>query len=162
MQHGTAAAHNIDEAMFHYRSTSSHARAGGSRSRSGKARGSAPNQMLLDFDRPAPSELVVAIPARESPLAQLAQRVATLLETDRSAKLDNTAISRLAQEILGSSAGHGRDAYDAAEAGFNIFLHRTGVELGNVPAAIEKLLIEHTRLPVQSRREPPFARECRS
>lgn len=153
MQHGTAVTHNIDEAMFHYRSTSSHTRAGGSRSRSGKARGSAPNQMLLDFDRPGAPEPVAVIPAAESPLAQFAGRVATLLETDRSAKVDNTVISRLAQEILGSSAGHGRDAYDAAEAGFNIYLHRTGVELGNVPAAIEKLLIEQTRLPLQTRRD---------
>lgn len=153
MQHGTAAAHNIDEAMFHYRSTSSHARAGGSWARSGKARGSAPNQMLLNFGRPPAPEPVAAIPATESPLGQFARRVATLLETDRSTKLDNTAINGLAQEILGSSAGHGRDAYDAAEAGFNIYLHRTGVELGNGPAAIETLLVEQTRLPLQTRRD---------
>ena len=85
--------------------------------------------------------------------SQFARRLATLLEAEPSVKLDNTAIARLAQEILGSSAGHGRDAYDAAEAGFNIYLHRMGLDLGNVPATLDKLLAEQARLPVQTRRD---------
>jgi len=153
MQHGTVTAHNIDEAMFSYHNTSSPGRAGGNRSSSGRSRRSAPNQMLLDFDRPAEVELVAAFPAAECPVAQFARRLATLLEADPSVKFENTAIGRLAQEILGSSAGHGRDAYDAAEAGFNIYLHRMGLDLGNVPAAIDKLLVEQARLPLQTRRD---------
>ncbi len=145
--------HNIDEAMFSYRNTSSPAQAGGNRSSSGRSRRSAPNQMLLDFDRPAEAELVVAIPPAECPVAEFAQRLAGLLEADRSVKFDNTAIGRLAREALGSSAGHGRDAYDGAEAGFNNYLHRTGLDLGNVPAAIDKLLVEQARLPIQNRRD---------
>ena len=153
MQHGIVAAHNIHEAMSNYHNTLSHRRAGGDRSYSGRGRGSAPNQILLDFDRPAEAEPVAAFPAAESPVVQFARRLATLLEADPSVKFDNTAIGRLAQEILGSSAGHGRDAYDAAEAGFNIYLHRMGLDLGNVPATIDKLLAEQARLPVQTRRD---------
>ena len=107
----------------------------------------------MDFDRPAEAELVAAFPAAESPVVQFARRLAALLEADPSMKLDNTGIARLAQEILGSSAGHGRDAYDAAEAGFNIYLHRMGLDVGNVPAALDKLLAEQARLPVQTRRD---------
>ena len=153
MQHGIATAHNIDEAMINYHNTLSHARAGGGRSYAGRGRGSAPNQMLLDFDRPAEAEPVATLPAAECPVAQFARRLATLLEADPSVKFDNTAIGRLAQEIFGSSAGHGRDAYDAAEAGLNIYLHRMGLDLGNVPAAIDKLLAAQARLPLQTRRD---------
>ena len=153
MQHGIVTAHNIVEAMSNYHNTLSPRRAGGDRSYSGRGRGSAPNQILLDFDRPAEAEPVAALPAAESVLAQFARRFATLLEADPSVKFDNTVIARLAQEILGSSAGHGRDAYDAAEAGFNIYLHRMGLDLGNVPATLDKLLAEQARLPVQTRRD---------
>jgi protein-L-isoaspartate O-methyltransferase len=153
MQHGTLAAHNIDEAMFKYRHTPSHVRGGTGPSRAGRGRGFVPKQMLLDFDRPADAEQVASLPAVESPISDFARRLASLLEADRSVQFDNTAISRLAQEILGSSAGHGRDAYDAAEAGLNIYLHRTGVDLNNVLAAIDKLLVEQSRLPLQTRRD---------
>ena len=90
MQHGIVAAHNIDEAMSNYHNTLSHRRAGGDRSYSGRGRGSAPNQILLDFDRPAEAEPVAAFPAAESPVAQFARRLATLLEADPSIKFDNT------------------------------------------------------------------------
>src|SRR5271166_3910020 len=102
--------------MTNYQKSSSYLRAGRGRPYGGSAaRGPAPNQILLDFDQPAAeAEAVVALPVVESPLAQFARRVATLLEADPSAKLDNAAIGRLAQEVFGSSAGHGRDAYDAA------------------------------------------------
>ena len=115
--------------------------------------------MVLDFDRPAEAEPIVeaepiaTFPAMECPVLQFARRFAVLLEADPSVNFDNTAIARLAQEIFGSSAGHGRDAYDAAEAGFNIYMHRMGPDLGNVPAAIENLLAAQARLPVQTRRD---------
>ena len=52
----------------------------------------------------------------ESPARQFALRFAGLLESDTEARFDNVAISGIAREVFGSSAGHGRDAYDAAEA----------------------------------------------
>jgi hypothetical protein len=131
VQHAVATAHNIDEAMSNYHNPLSHARGAGGRSYAGRARGFAPNQLLLDFDRPAEAEPVAALPAVECPVTQFARRLATLLEADPSVKFDNMAISRLAKEVLGSSAGHGRDAYGAAEAGFNIYLQRMGLDLGN-------------------------------
>jgi len=109
--------------------------------------------MLLDFDQPAQEEPRVKLPALQCIVAEFARRVAILLETDPSLKLDNRTISRLAQEFFGSSAGHGRDAYDAAEAGFNIYLQTIVLDLGNVPAAIEKLLAAQSRLPFQTRRD---------
>jgi hypothetical protein len=75
------------------------------------------------------------------------------LEADPQAKFDNSALACLAQQVFGSSAGHGRDAYDAAEAGWNVYLHRTGIDLANVPAAIDWLLAEQARLPLQTRRD---------
>jgi hypothetical protein len=99
----------MGEAMSNYHSTLSHARAGNGRSSAGRARGPSPNQMLLDFDQHVETEPVVAFPAAESPLVQFARRLAALLEADPSVKFDNPAIGHLAQEILGSSAGHGRD-----------------------------------------------------
>jgi hypothetical protein len=109
--------------------------------------------MLLDFDRPAEMEPTAKLPAVQCPVAQFARRLAILLEADPSVKFDNTAINCLAQEIFGCSAGHGRDAYDAAETGLNIYLHRIGLDLGNVPAAIDKLLAAQARLPLQTRRD---------
>lgn len=139
--------------MTPYHNSFSPAWAGKGRSWAGRGRGCDPNQLLLDFDRPADSEPDARLPPAASPVAEFARRVAALLEADPAANLDNRAIGGLAQEIFGSSAGHGRDAYDAAEAGLNIHLHRIGVDLGNVPAAIERLLAEQARLPVQTRRD---------
>ncbi len=139
--------------MFKHHKTFSHGRARGGRANSGRKRGFDPNQMLLDFARPPETEPVARLPALPCPVARFAWHVATLLEADPAVKLDNRTIGRLSQEILGSSAGHGRDAYDAAEAGWNIYLHRVGIGLGNVPAAIARLLAEQARLPVQTRRD---------
>ncbi|MFQ5473264.1 MAG: hypothetical protein ACE5FA_10320, partial [Dehalococcoidia bacterium] len=50
---------------------------------------------------------------------------------------NNTDLSRLARELLGSSAGHARDSYDAAEAGLNVYLQRVGLDLSDPHAAIE-------------------------
>ena len=139
--------------MLNYQRTLSEARTGGGRSYLGRVHRSASNQMLLDFDRPAEMEPTAKLPAVQCPVTQFARRLAILLEADPSVKFDNTAIGRLAQEIFGCSAGHGRDAYDAAETGLNIFLHRMGLDLGNIPAAIDKLLAAQARLPLQTRRD---------
>lgn len=139
--------------MINYRNTSSHGRAGSGQSYSRRGRGPASNQMLLDFDRPAETEPAAKLPAVECPVARFARHFAALLEANPSVKFDNTAIGRLAQEILGSSAGHGRDAYDAAEAGLNIYLQRMRLDLGNVSAAIDKLVAAQARLPLQTRRD---------
>jgi hypothetical protein len=141
----------MGEAMFHYHNTSS--RVAGVRSYPRRARGPAPDQMLLDFDRPTGAEPIAELPALGSPVARFARRVAALLQSDPTVRFDNTAIGRLAQEFFGSSAGHARDAYDAAEAGFNIYLHRLGLDLGSVAAAIDMLLAEQARLPLQTRRD---------
>ena len=146
-------AHNIHEAMNSYHNTLSQRRASSDRPHSGRGRGSAPNQILLDFDRPPEAEPVAVVPVAESPVSEFARRIAAHLEADPSVTFDNTAIDRLAQEILGSSAGHGRDAYDAAEAGINIYFNRIGLDLGNAPAVMDKLLAEQSRLPIQTRRD---------
>ncbi len=112
-----------------------------------------PGQMRLNFERPPAAPTVATSPANDSPESRFALRFAALLEADPSAKFDNAAIGRLAQEIFGSSAGHGRDAYDAAEAGFNIYLNRVGLILSDAPATIERLLAEQVRLPLQTRRD---------
>ncbi|MCC7086542.1 MAG: strawberry notch family protein [Pirellulales bacterium] len=109
--------------------------------------------MLLDFDLLPEEEQLASLRPVDSPVVELARRLATLLEADPSVNFNNAAIGRLAQEIFGSSAGHGRDAYDAAEAGLNIQLHRMGLDLGNVPTAIDTLLATQTRLPLQTRRD---------
>ena len=109
--------------------------------------------MFLDFDRPAEAEPVASLPAADCPVAQFARHIAKLLEADPSVKFDNTAIAGLAHEIFGSSAGHGRDAYDAAETGLNIYLQRMSFDLSDVPSAIDKLLTAQARLPIQTRRD---------
>lgn len=139
--------------MIKHHNTFSHARARNRQPNSGRNRGFDPNQMLLDFDRPPEMEPAAKLPAMPCPVAEFARRIATLLESDPATKFDNRAIAHLAQEIFGSSAGHGRDAYDAAETGLNICLHRSGIDLGNSPAEIDRLLAAQTRLPVQARRD---------
>ena len=115
---------------------------------------SSPSQLLIDFDRIAETQAAAITPVTSlRPASSLALRIATLLETDPGARVDNTAIGHLAQEILGSSAGHARDAYDAVEAGFNIYLARVGFDFHDSPAAIDRLLTEQERLPRQTRRD---------
>jgi hypothetical protein len=109
--------------------------------------------MVLDFEQSVELAPDAKLPVLPCPVAEFARRVAAILEADPSLKFDNGATSRLAQEILGSSAGHGRDAYDAAEAGFNIYLQRMRLDLANVPAAIDMLLAAQARLPIQTRRD---------
>ena len=43
------------------------------------------------------------------------------------------------------SAGRARDAYDAAEAGFNIYIERVGLDLSDPHAASSKLALPVAR-----------------
>jgi hypothetical protein len=112
-----------------------------------------PLQLRLDFERPAMPESTATAAAIDTPESAFALRFAALLEADPVARFDNAAVSRLAQEIFGSAAGHARDAYDSAEAGFNLYLKRAGLDLSNAPAAIDRLLSEQERLPLQTKRD---------
>jgi len=145
--------HNQLQTMMSFPGTSSFPRTSGTRSFSSRGRGPAPNQMVLDFDQPVELAPDAKLPAPPCPVAEFARRVATLLETEPAANFDNVAISRLAQEVFGCSAGYARDAYDAAETGLNIYLHRIGLDLANIPTTIERLLAVQARLPVQTRRD---------
>jgi len=111
---------------------------------------SAPEDAADPRSRPAP-----ACPNGDSELAlaRLATRVAALLEADADTKLDNRALTALAAESFGVSAGHARDAYDAAEAGMNIHLTRSDLDLADVPGSIDRLLSLQERMPRQSRRD---------
>ena len=75
------------------------------------------------------------------------------MEAEPTCKFDNAEVSQLAREIFGTSAGHAPDAYDAAEAGFNIYMESVGLELSDPHAAIEWLVAEQARLPRQIRRD---------
>lgn len=90
---------------------------------------------------------------RLSPVQHLAERFAALLEAEPSTGIDNFVIGRLAREVFGASAGHGRDTYDAVEAGMNIYLSRAGFDFRDSPRAIEKLLAVESRIPRQVRRD---------
>jgi len=102
----------------------------------------------------APTERVDAEKEDGAPaVLEFARRFAGLLEADPAATFDNPAISRLAREVFGSSAGYARDAYDAAEAGMNIYLDRAGLALEDVPASTNALLALQGRMPRQTRRD---------
>ncbi|MAT73427.1 MAG: hypothetical protein CMJ58_28420 [Planctomycetaceae bacterium] len=110
-------------------------------------------QLLLDFDGTATLPSIVGSANSEDSASRFALRFAALLEADPQARFDNKAVSELARDIFGSSAGYAREAYDAAEAGFNIFLNRIDFDISDCKAAIEWLLSEQARLPLQSRRD---------
>lgn len=110
-------------------------------------------QLKLDFDSPPTAPPKDERQQSDNPESRFAHRFAALLEADPSATFDNLAVANLAREIFGSSAGHARDAYDSAEAGFNIYLGRLGLDLRDMPASIERLQAEQERLPRQSRRD---------
>jgi predicted RNA methylase len=140
-----------NQVMKHASATSLVSRPRSDNSRSGR---SSELQLFLDFDRPAEPTLETAMtPINEEPASQFALRFAALLEADPKATFNNAAISELTREIFGSSAGHARDAYDAVEAGFNLYLQRIGLDLSNPVEAIGKLLQEQQRLPTQTRRD---------
>lgn len=107
--------------------------------------------MLLDFEP-------LIVPRVEffddgRPESRLALRFAALLEAEPLKCFDNATISQLAREAFGRSAGYGRAAYDAAEAGFNIFLSRADLDVTNTRSTMDRLLAEQARLPTQTRRD---------
>lgn len=110
-------------------------------------------QLRFDLERFPEKKTEVSPTVTESPASFFARRFAALLEADATSTFDNPAISRLAREVFGAAAGHARDAYDAAEAGFNIYVSRVGLELLDNYAAIEWLNAAQLRLPLQSRRD---------
>lgn len=96
----------------------------------------------------------IAVPSTDDqPEVRLAIRFAGLLESEQATVFDNPTFSRVAREVFGTSAGFGRAAYDAAEAGFNMYICRTGMTFGDVRTAIDWLRIEQARLPTQTRRD---------
>lgn len=107
-------------------------------------------QLTLDFDAPRTSVgNERALPAA----CELARCVAAILETEPERSFDNAAVSKLAREFFGSSASHARDAYDAVEAGFNVYLSRVGLNFENPRKTLKWLTSEQARLPLQSRRD---------
>ena len=92
-------------------------------------------------------------PEALTPVLDFALRFAAMLEADPSMSFDNPAIERLSREVFGSTAGHARDAYDAAEAGMNIYLNRLGVDFDDVPSSLKVLLALQDRMPRQTRRD---------
>jgi predicted RNA methylase len=107
-------------------------------------------QLQLDFDQAAASGDSARL---TEALSQFAHRFAAALEADATAKFNNPAIDYLAREIFGSAAGHARDAYDAAEAGFNIYLARMGFCSNDMEAVIRWLQDQVARLPCQNKRD---------
>lgn len=120
-----------------------------------RSRKPAPDQLLLDFDGAMPPSPVAASLTHdgERPENRFARRFAELLEADPTASFDNAAVSALAREIFGNAVGHARDAYDAAEAGFNLYLERIGIDLRDFNGAVARLHVEQSRLPRQSKRD---------
>jgi hypothetical protein len=110
-------------------------------------------QLRFDFEDLSTPSATAAVSATDTPQGRFALRFAALLEADSAARFDNAAVSQLARDIFGSSAGFARDMYDAAEAGFNLYLKRNGLDLMSPEAAVEKLLTEQKRLPLQTRRD---------
>lgn len=114
---------------------------------------SADVQLLIDFDADCRLPPATSLGIRESASAEFAERIAALLESDRSNSLDNGAISNLARDFFGTAAGHARDAYDATEAGFNLYLKQIEFNASNVQEGLKTLIAEQARLPRQNKRD---------
>lgn len=112
-----------------------------------------PRQLHLDFEQGTPPSPTKNADYVENALSRFAARFAAVLDADASAHFDNRATNELAREIFGSAAGHSRDAYDAAEAGFNLYLARTGLDVRRVKASINWLREQEARLPRQNKRD---------
>jgi len=78
---------------------------------------------------------------------------AALLQVEPDAHFDNHKISEFSREVFGHSAGHAREAYDAAEAGMNIYIHRTSPNLSDFSTATKTFLALQERMPRQTRRD---------
>ncbi len=92
-------------------------------------------------------------PQVDGPLTGLAERFAGLLGADPVRHFDNLALAELSREYFGASAGHGRDAYDAAEAGMNLYLARRGLGVSDFGTALAELRALERRMPRQTRRD---------
>ncbi len=135
------------------RHTSGSAETGPKPARSETGGHDAGSQLFLDFGAFSAPASVVSTPTRERPEWRFALRFAAIMEAEPASTFGNPAVSRLAREIFGRSAGHARDAYDSAEAGFNIYIERAGLDLSDPYAALEWLVAEQARLPRQTRRD---------
>ncbi len=107
---------------------------------------------LSEHAQPSPIDAPIGADLRLTQVARLALRFADLLGNDTTAEFDNIKVARLARETFGSAAGTARDTYDAAEAGMNIHLRRVGLDLTDVPHAMESLQALQDRMPRQTRR----------
>ncbi len=86
-------------------------------------------------------------------LRRFALWILAALESDPTTIVDNSRVASLARKTFGTSAGHARDAYDAAEAGMNIHIKNAGIDLSDVPSAIKSLVALQGRMPRQARRD---------
>ena len=86
-------------------------------------------------------------------LRRFALWISAALESDPTTIVDNSRVASLARKTFGTSAGHARDAYDAAEAGMNIHIKNAGIDLSDVPSAIKSLVALQGRMPRQARRD---------
>jgi len=78
---------------------------------------------------------------------------AALLQVEPEAHFDNHKIAEFSRDVFGHSAGHAREAYDAAEAGMNIYIQRSAPDLSDFVAATKTLLALQERMPRQNRRD---------
>ncbi len=83
---------------------------------------------------------------------ELARHIAGILDTEPQPLFDNQQLSSLARGFLGRAAGAARAAYDAAEAGVNLFIARSSAELADAPAILDWLLALQDLIPTQTRR----------
>jgi predicted RNA methylase len=90
----------------------------------------------------------------QSPHRKLADRTRDILRDEPDTAFDNPAVERLSQEIFGKAAGHGRDAYDAMEAGMNMHIaENVDVPFDRPEEAIDTLQKLSERMPRQTRRD---------
>lgn len=78
---------------------------------------------------------------------------AALLQVEPDAHFDNHKIAEFSRDVFGHSAGHAREAYDAAEAGMNIYIQRIAPNLNDFVAATKTLFSLQERMPRQNRRD---------
>ncbi len=114
------------------------------------------HQLSLDFEalrEPEQAHDPASVPMAKDPVHRLAERFAELLAAEPERHVDNRDLNALARETLGAAAGHARDAYDAAEAGLNLYLGRLGLDFLAPDAVLDRLLGETERMPLQNRRD---------
>lgn len=85
--------------------------------------------------------------------ALLTACVSVVLENGPDTRIDNRLLALLAAESFGHGAGNARDIYDATEAGMNLYVARSGLDIREVPRSIESLRAIQDRMPRQTRRD---------